>query len=121
MKLTNKFIFSAIIVVSLASFACSSKLTAEGAAQITRVAIDRDTKIKKRKTSSNKTKRKTTTSIETEIDYSYAVNGKTYNGYSEKDGDVQRDFSTGATVVVCYNPSNPDESDVFPAGHKCGN
>jgi hypothetical protein len=85
-----------------------------------RVALDRDTKTTKRKTSSNKKKKKTTTSVETEIDYRYEVNGKTYDGYAEKDGDAQRDFQTGAQVVVCYNPSNPDESDVFAAGHKCG-
>ena len=120
MKLTGKIIFLAIIVVSLTGFACSSKLTAESTAQITRVALDRDTKTKKRKTSSHKTKRKTTTSVETEIDYRYTVSGKTYDGYAEKDGDVQRDFPSGGQAVVCYNPSSPDESDVVPVGHKCG-
>ena len=119
--MTSKFIFSAVIIVCIINFACSSKLTADAPAQITRVAIDRDTKTKKRKTSSNKTKRKTTTSVETEIDYRYAVNGKTYDGYAEKDGDVQRDFPSGGQAVVCYNPSSPDESDVFPSSHKCGN
>ncbi len=121
MKLTGKIIFSVIIIVSIGNFACSSRLTADSAAQITRVALDRDTKTKKRKTSSNKTKRKTTTTVETEIDYRYTVNGKTYDGYAEKDGDVQRDFPSGGQAIVCYNPSNPDESDVFPVGHKCGN
>ena len=120
MKSTGKIIFSGIIIVSAVNFACSSKLTAESSAQITRVAIDRDTKTKKRKTSSNKTKRTTTTSVETEIDYRYAVNGKTYDGYAEKDGDLQRDFPSGVQAVVCYNPSNPEESEVFPFGHKCG-
>lgn len=120
MKLTSKLVFSAIIVISIANFACSSKLTAESNAQVTRVVLDRDTKTKKRKTSSNKTKRKTTTTYETEIDYRYTVGGNTYDGYAEKDGDVQRDFPSGATVVVCYNPSNPEESDVFAVGYKCG-
>lgn len=119
--MTGKFIFLATIVVSVISFACSSKLTAESPAQITRVALDRDTKTEKRKTSSNKTKRKTTTSVETEIDYRYAAGGKTYDGYAEKDGDVQRDFPPDGQAVVCYNPANPEESDVFPVGHKCGN
>ena len=119
MKLTGKLIFSATIILSIVSFACSSKLTAESTAQITRVAIDRDTKTKKRKTSSNKTKRKTTTTVETEIDYRYTVNGKSYDGYAEKDGDLQRDFPSGGQAIVCYNPSNPEESDVFPISHKC--
>jgi hypothetical protein len=121
MKLTSKLIFSAIIIFSVVNFACSSKLTAEASGQITRVAIDRDTKTKKRKTSSNKTKRKTTTTVETEIDYRYVVGGKTFDGYTEKDGDLQRDFPSGGQAVVCYNPANPEESDVFPSGHKCGN
>jgi hypothetical protein len=119
MKLTGKIIFSAIIVVSIANIACSSKLTAETTGQITRVALDRDTKTKKRKTSSNKTKRKTATTYETEIDYRYTINGKTYDGYTEKDGDVQSDFPSGGQAVVCYNPSNPEESDVFAARYKC--
>jgi hypothetical protein len=107
-------------VFAAANLACSSNLTAQSTAQVTRVAIDRDTKTSKRKTSSNKKKRKTTTSVETEIDYSYTVDGKTYQGYSEKDGDVQRDFQSGAQVVVCYNPQNPEESDVFASGYNCG-
>ena len=78
-------------------------------------------KTSKKKTSSNKKKKTTTSvSVETEIDYTYTVNGKNYAGYIEKDGDVQRDFQNGSTVVVCYNPSNPEESDVFAAGTKCG-
>ena len=120
MKLTNLLIITTIAILSVFSFGCNSNLTAETSGEITRVVLDRDTKTKKRKTSSNKTKRKTTTTFETEIDYRYSVGGKSYQGYSEKDGDVQRDFQTGAAVVVCYNPSNPDESEVFAAGYKCG-
>ncbi|HEY0050501.1 MAG TPA: DUF3592 domain-containing protein [Pyrinomonadaceae bacterium] len=119
MKLINKLFAAAIMIFAFVNLGCGSKLTAESTAQITRVAIDRDTKTSRRKTSSNK-KRKTTTSVETEIDYRYTVGGKTYEGYSEKDGDVQRDFPSGAQVVVCYNPSNPEESDVFAGGYKCG-
>jgi len=121
MKLTSKLIFTATIILSVTNFGCSSNLTAESTAEITRVVLDRDTKTSKRKTSSNKKKKKTTTSVETEIDYRYTVNGKSYEGYTEKDGDVQRDFQSGGRAVVCYNPSNPDESDVFTTGHKCGN
>jgi hypothetical protein len=121
MKFTAKIVFSITIILSFFNLGCSSKLTGETTGQITRVALDRDTKTKKRKTSSNKTRRKTTTTYETEIDYSYTVNGKTYEGYSEKDGDVQRDFRSGSAAVVCYDPKNPEESDVFAAGHKCAN
>ena len=120
MKLNKLIITTAILTICAASFGCSSNLTAETQGQITRTAIDRDTKTTKRKTSSNKTKKKTTVSVETEIDYSYTVAGKNYQGYAEKDGDIQRDFPNGTAVVVCYNPENPEESDVFAAGSKCG-
>lgn len=113
-------IFTLAAALAAANLACGSSLTAQSTGQVTRVAIDRDTKTTTRKTSSNKKKTKTKTSVETEIDYSYAVSGKTYQGYSEKDGDVQRDFQNGAPVVVCYNPKNPEESDVFANGHNCG-
>lgn len=121
MKIANKLIFSITAVFLVINLGCSSNLTAETTGEINRVALDRDTKTSKRKTSSGKKKKKTTTSVETEIDYRYTVAGKTYEGYSEKDGDVQSSFQTGAKVVVCYNPSNPEESDVFAPGYKCGN
>ena len=121
MKLINKFIIATAAIFALINTGCSSNLTAQSTAEITGAAIDRDTKTSRRKTSSNKKKKKTTTSVETEIDYRYTVGGKTYDGYSEKDGDVQRDFPSGSQVVVCYNPSAPEESDVFAAGYKCGN
>jgi hypothetical protein len=122
----KKMKFKKILAIALTAsflsinFGCSSNLTAESTAEITRVSLDRDTKTSRRKTSSNRKKKKTTTSVETEIDYRYTVAGRTYEGYSEKDGDVQRDFRQGARVIVCYNPSNPEESDVFASGHKCG-
>jgi ABC-type glycerol-3-phosphate transport system substrate-binding protein len=119
--MTRKFLSTAAVLIFAAVFsACGSNLTAETTGQVTRVALDRDTKTVKRKTSSNKTKKTTKTSVETEVDYRYTVGGKTFEGYSEKDGDVQRDFQTGAPVTVCYNPANPEESDVFAAGTKCG-
>ncbi len=116
----KKLTFIALFVFTALGFGCSSNLTAETQGQIKSVAIDRDTKTSKKKTSSNKTKKKTTTSVETEIEYSYSVNGKNFDGYAEKDGDVQRDFQTGAAAVVCYNPSKPEESDIFAGGSKCG-
>lgn len=121
MKLINKLFITAVLMIfAAAGIGCSSNLTAEAPGQITGVAIDRDTKTTTKKTSSNKKKKKTTTSVETEIDYTYTVEGKSYTGYSEKDGDVQNAFRTGTAVVVCYNPANPEESDVFTSGTKCG-
>lgn len=115
-KLTLLAVFAALAMFS----GCGSSLTAETEGRIKSSVIDRDTKTSKKKTSSNKTKKTTKTSVETEIDYSYSVGGKSYDGYAEKDGDVIRDFQTGAPIVVCYDPSNPQESDVFARGTKCG-
>ena len=119
MNFKSKLILTITISLLGINFGCNSNLTAESTGEITRVAIDRDTKTSRRKTSSNRKKKKTTASVETEIDYRFSVGGKAYEGYSEKDGDVQREFQPGARAVVCYNPSNPEESDVFTAGHKC--
>lgn len=116
----KKITFLTLFIFTVCSFGCGSDLTAETQGQVKTVAIDRDRKTSTRKTSSNKKKKKTSVSVETEIEYSYTVGGKTYEGYSEKDGDVQRDFQAGAPVVVCYDPSNPEESDVFARGTKCG-
>ena len=116
----KKLTFLTLFIFIAGSFGCGSKLTGETQGYIKTVVIDRDVKTSKRKTSSNKKKKKTTTSVETEIEYSYNFHGRNYEGYSEKDGDVQRDFQPGSTVVVCLNPSNPEESDVFASGTKCG-
>jgi hypothetical protein len=112
-------IFLILLLIAAFGAGCSSNLTAEAPGYIKTVVLDRDVKTSKRKTSSNKKKKKTSVSVETEIEYSYNVNGRNYEGYSEKDGDVQNAFPKGATLVVCYDPSNPEESDVFPTGTKC--
>jgi hypothetical protein len=120
MKTKNKLLTLTAVVFAALNFGCGSNLTGETTGQVTRVALDRDRKTTTRRTSSNKKKKKTTVSTETEIDYRYTVGGRSYEGYIEKDGDVQRDFPAGATVVVCYDPQSPEESEVFAAGSKCG-
>ena len=64
----NKIIFPlAVFVAASICFGCSSNLTAEAPGQVLRVALDRDVKTSKKKTSSNKTKTKTSVSVETEV------------------------------------------------------
>lgn len=113
-------LISVITVFIAFAIGCKSNLTATATGQITNSVIDRDVKTSKKKTSSNKTKKTTKVEVETEIDYTYTVDGKNYSGYVEKDGNVQSNFASGSTVVVCYNPQNPEESDVFVSGTKCG-
>ena len=121
METTPRIYIILIIAIFIAfSIGCSSNLTAETSGQVTNSVIDRDVKTSKKKTSSNKTKKKTKVEVETEVDYTYIVDGKNYTGYSEKDGNVISNFATGSKVTVCYNPKNPEESDVFAVGTKCG-
>ena len=125
MKSKRKLLF----LVSLFAFAfagCSGddfsrRLTAEAPAEITSVVLDRDRKTTRRRSGSNNRRRtKTTTTYETDIEYRYTVNGKVYDGVSEKDGDLTGSFRSGASVKVCYNPAQPEESDVFENNHRCG-
>lgn len=114
-------ILTVIVLVMIAQTitGCGSKLTAETTGRVTSTTMDRERKTTRRKTSSGKTKKTTKVDVETGIDYEYTVDGRNLTGYSEKDGDVRRDFASGASVTVCYNPKNPEESDVYTAGTKC--
>ena len=99
----------------------SRRLTAEAPAEITSVVLDRDRKTTRRRSGSNNRRRTTTkTTYETDSTYRYTVNGQVFNGETEKDGDVTGTFRTGSRVKVCYNPAQPDESDVFETSHRCG-
>lgn len=116
----RKLAFVAILVALSSLIAsCGSDLTAETSGRVTGSVLDRERKTTKRKTSSGKTKKTTKIDTETDIDYEYTVDGKSFSGYSEKDGDVRSTFGIGSAVTVCYNPKNPEESDVFAAETKC--
>ena len=60
------------------------------------------------------------TSYQTDLTYSYVVNGKTLSGQTKKAGDVRSTYQRGMRAKACYDPSNPAESEVFPLGHHCG-
>lgn len=109
-----------MVFFAVMAIGCQSKLTTGTSGQVTRVSIDRDTKTTRTKTSSGKIKKRTKISYETEIHYRYAVGGRSYTGYAEKDGNVRSRFQTGAKVLVCYNPASPEDSDIFSIGSKCG-
>jgi hypothetical protein len=95
-----------------------SRLTVEAPAQITSVSLDRG-----RGTTTtgnrNRRRRKRTGDAETDIRYRFTVNGRPYDGATEKDGDQTSTYKTGMPAKVCYNPSDPEESEVFSSTHKC--
>jgi hypothetical protein len=120
-KLFFLLAISAFAIAGCSSNDFSKHLTAEAPAEITSVFLDRDWKTSRRRSGSNNRRRtKTTTTYETDIAYRYTVNGKVYEGETEKDGDLTGNFRTGSTAKVCYNPSKPDESDVFENSYRCG-
>jgi hypothetical protein len=125
MNSKHKFLFLVpffiVIFASCSGDNFSRRLTAEAEGEITSVVLDRERKTTRRRSGSSNRRRTTTkTTYETDISYRYNVNGQTYNGETEKDGDVTGSFRSGSRVQVCYNPAQPDESDVFENGHRCG-
>jgi hypothetical protein len=120
-KLLYLISFFAFLLAGCSGNDFSRRLTAEAPAEITSVVLDRDRKTTRRRSGSNNRRRTTTkTTYETDISYRYIVNGQVYNGETEKDGDMTGTYRNGSRVKVCYNPAQPDESDVFETGHRCG-
>jgi len=113
------------MLMALTAGACKSRdeflarLTAEAPARVTTVSLDRGRRTRTGNRNRRHTRR-TSENTETDISYQYSVNGKTFDGTTEKDGDQTSTFKVGVAAKVCYNPSNPEESEVFPRGHACG-
>lgn len=107
------------VVAAVGLGGCRSKLTAETTGQVTNSVLDRERKTKRKKTSSGRTKTTTKVDTETDIDYTYTVGGRSFSGFTERDGNVVGQFAIGSTVKVCYDPSNPEDSDLAAPGEKC--
>jgi osmotically-inducible protein OsmY len=118
----HRKIFSVLIIGILvfSGAACGSNLTAETTGTVVKVSLEKETRTSRRKTSSGRTKKTKKTTTETDIDYTYQVNGTSYQGVSEWDGDMRSQFKEGAQAKVCYNPKKPEESDLFLPDEKCG-
>lgn len=110
-----------IAIFTLGTLGCDSNLTAETTGTVIKTEAIKERKTTRRKTRYGRTKKSTkTVTAETDIDYTYEVNGTKYDGVSEWEGDVRSKFKEGAQVKVCYNPKNPEESDLFLPDEKCG-
>src|SRR3712207_2724270 len=94
-----------------------ARLTAEAPAEILNVDVVTDTT---RRASSANRRRSGRTTHETVIDYRFDAGGRTVRGTTDKSGDVHKDYKVGGPAKACYNPSNPEESEVFTADHECG-
>lgn len=56
----------------------------------------------------------------THVIYTYEVNGRVISGKSVKSGDLRDTYQARMPAKACYDPSNPEESEVFLADVKCG-
>lgn len=106
-----------ILILSVAAFFFIrrrnqlARLTAEAPAQVLSVSVDTD-----RTRTNNRSRTRETT----RISYRYTVNGAALNGQTSKSGNVRSSYEGGRPVKVCYEPSRPENSEVFTADHKCG-
>jgi len=50
------------------------------------------------------------------LTYAYAAGGKVYPRTLER----ITWYDSTTTYKVCYNPADPDDSKLYPAGHACG-
>jgi hypothetical protein len=55
----------------------------------------------------------------TVVDYRFVASGETVTGQSTKQGSLRDQFAKGSRVKACYDPADPAQSEVFPAGHAC--
>ncbi len=83
------------------------RLTAEAPAQVTNVTVE-------------SRRKRMRTETRTRVSYSFNAGGRTIQDWGEKNGDQRATYSPGAPLKVCYNPSDPDESEIFTPDHKCG-
>jgi hypothetical protein len=93
-----------------------ARLTAEAPAEVLGVNLERN----RRTTRNSNGRRRSGTDTETDISYRFTAGGKLITASTSKEGDVTGTYKTGAPAKVCYNPSNPEESEVFTPEHKCG-
>ena len=55
----------------------------------------------------------------TNVSYRFSVGGRTFEGRSRKSGDGRDRYAQGANARACYDPANPERSEVFPASYDC--
>lgn len=92
------------------------RLTAEAPAQVLSVTLERN----RRTTRNANRRRRSRTDTETDISYRFAAGGRSITGSTSKEGDETGTYRAGMQAKACYNPSNPEESEVFTPDHKCG-
>ena len=84
-----------------------ARMTAKGSAILTSITLDQDDESR--------------SLDETDFEYRFDVSGKKVAGSDSLPGDRVQDFRIGQQVTICYNPSDPQESNIeTEPGLVCG-
>ena len=84
------------------------RLTAEAPAQVLEVNV-----------TSNKRSR-SSRNYSTRITYRFQADGRTIETEWTKSDDVSDEYGVGRRAKVCYDPSNPDDIEIFTLSYRCG-
>jgi hypothetical protein len=91
------------------------RLTAETPAQVLEVkVVSRD---RNRNTNIN---RSSSSTYSTRISYRFQANGRTIETEWTKSDDVSDEYTVGGRAKVCYDPTNPDDNEIFTLSYHCG-
>jgi hypothetical protein len=101
-------VIGAFLFFSYKRHAQLAKLTAEAPAEVLNVKV-----------TSNKPQRSSRTYV-TRVFYKFEVNGRTLETDYVKEGNVSEDFAVGKRAKVCYDPTYPDDNEIFLPSYRCG-
>ena len=88
------------------------RLTAEAPAQVLEVKVtDKVT---------NNNRRSSPHNYSTRITYRFQAQGHTIETEWIKSNDVSDEYEVGRRAKVCYDPSNPDDNEIFTLSYRCG-
>lgn len=93
-----------------------AKLTAEAPAQVLAVKV---TNSKNQNHNQNQNQNSSPT-YSTRITYTFQANGRTIETEWTKSGDVSDDYEVGSRAKACYDPTNPDDNEIFTLSYRCG-
>jgi hypothetical protein len=90
-------------------------LTAEAPAQVLEVKV-----VSRDRNRNQNINRPSSPTYSTRITYRFQANGRTIETEWTKSDDVSDEYTVGGRAKVCYNPSNPDENEIFTLSYRCG-
>ncbi len=105
-------VIGAAIFFSFQRHQLLAKLTAEAPAQVLAVKVT-SSKPQNQNYNSSPT-------YSTRITYTFQANGRSIETEWIKSGDVSDEFEVGGRAKVCYDPTKPDDNEIFPLSYRCG-